>query len=208
MIEVKEVAKNYGRVQAITSITFNVPKGKTIGILGPSGSGKTTLLRVIAGFEYPTSGQILIDDTFASSPEELLEPHRRNLSAVFQTPALWPNMTVAENINYVQPLSPPNELLERTGIAELIDRYPNELSGGEARRVSIVRALLADKRYLLLDEPLVNLNPELKEIIHQIIVEETQRRGMGVLYISHDKSELEYADKIYVMSEGQIEEKQ
>ena len=208
MIEVKNISKNYGRVQAITSITFNVPKGKTIGILGPSGSGKTTLLRVIAGFEYPSEGQVLIDDTLASSPEQLLEPHRRNLSAVFQTPALWPNMTVAENLNYVQPLNPRNELMERTGIAELIDRYPNELSGGEARRVSIIRALLADKRYLLLDEPLVNLNPELKEILHQIIVEETQRRGMGVLYISHDASELEYVDKIYVMSEGKIAEKQ
>jgi ABC-type multidrug transport system ATPase subunit len=105
-------------------------------------------------------------------------------------------------------LSPPKELLERIGIAELTDRYPNELSGGEARRVSIIRALMADKRYLLLDEPLVNLNPELKEVIHQIIIEETKRREMGVLYISHDASELEYADKIYVMSEGKIAEKQ
>ena len=208
MIELKNVSKNYGRVQALSDITFNVPKGKTIGILGPSGSGKTTLLRVIAGFEYPTSGQVIIGDDLASSPEYLFEPHRREISAVFQTPALWPNMTVAENIDYVQPLSSPTELLDQIGITALSDRYPNELSGGEARRVSIIRALLADKRYLLLDEPLVNMNPELKEIIHQIIIEETQRRGIGVLYISHDASELEYADKIYVMSEGKIEEKQ
>ena len=207
MIELKNVSKNYGRVQALSDITFNVPKGKTIGILGPSGSGKTTLLRVIAGFEYPTSGQVIIGDDLASSPEYLIEPHRREISAVFQTPALWPNMTVAENIDYVQPLSSPTELLDQIGITALSDRYPNELSGGEARRVSIIRALLADKRYLLLDEPLVNMNPELKEIIHQIIVEETQRRGTGVLYISHDASELEYADKIYVMSEGKIAEK-
>jgi len=207
VIELKNVSKNYGRVQALSDITFNVPKGKTICILGPSGSGKTTLLRVIAGFEYPTSGQVIIGDDLASSPEYLIEPHRREISAVFQTPALWPNMTVAENIDYVQPLSSPTELLDQIGITALSDRYPNELSGGEARRVSIIRALLADKRYLLLDEPLVNMNPELKEIIHQIIVEETQRRGTGVLYISHDASELEYADKIYVMSEGKIAEK-
>ena len=207
MIKVKTISKNYGRVQAITDITLNIPKGKTIGILGPSGSGKTTLLRIIAGFEYPAVGEVLIDDALVSSPHQLIEPHKRNLSAVFQTPALWPNMTVAENINYVQPLSTPIELLERTGLAELLDRYPNELSGGEARRVSIIRALLADKRYLLLDEPLVNMNPELKETLHQIIIEETKRREMGVLYISHDASELEYADKIYVMSEGKIEEK-
>lgn len=207
MIKVKTISKNYGRVQAITDITLNIPKGKTIGILGPSGSGKTTLLRIIAGFEYPAVGEVLIDDALVSSPHQLIEPHKRNISAVFQTPALWPNMTVAENINYVQPLSTPIELLERTGLAELLDRYPNELSGGEARRVSIIRALLADKRYLLLDEPLVNMNPELKETLHQIIIEETKRREMGVLYISHDASELEYADKIYVMSEGKIEEK-
>ena len=207
MIQLKNISKNYGRVQAITEITLNIPKGKTIGILGPSGSGKTTLLRIIAGFEYPAVGEVLIDDALVSSPHQLIEPHKRNLSAVFQTPALWPNMTVAENINYVQPLSTSIELLERTGLAELLDRYPNELSGGEARRVSIIRALLADKRYLLLDEPLVNMNPELKETLHQIIIEETKRREMGVLYISHDAFELEYADKIYVMSEGKIEEK-
>ena len=207
MIELKNISKTYGRVQAITDITLNIPKGKTIGILGPSGSGKTTLLRVIAGFEYPTAGQVLIDDVLVSSPEQVIEPHRRDISAVFQTPALWTNMTVSQNIEYVQPLSSPNELLEKTGLVELIGRYPNELSGGEARRVSIIRALLAEKRYLLLDEPLVNMNPELKETLHQIIVEETKRREMGVLYISHDASELEYADKTYVMSEGKIAEK-
>lgn len=206
MIEVKNISKQYGRVQALTNVTFNIPKGKTIGILGPSGSGKTSLLRIIAGFETPSAGEVLIDETHASSPEYLLEPNQRGISAVFQTPALWPNMTIKQNIEYVNPLS--TDLLERAGIAELGDRYPNELSGGEARRASIIRALAAEKKYLLLDEPLVNLNPELKDVMHQVIIEETRRRDMGVLYISHDASELEYADKIYVMSGGKIAEKQ
>ena len=205
MINVEKISKQYGRVDAITEASLTVKKGETVGILGPSGSGKSTLLRIIAGFETPTTGTITIDNTQASSPEYLLEPHLRNISAVFQTPALWPNMTVAENIAYVQP-KPQNELFERVGLAELTERYPNELSGGEARRVSIVRALVAQKSYLLLDEPLVNLNPELKSVLHELLVEETKRRGLGVLYISHDASELDYADKRYVMSGGRIGE--
>ncbi len=205
MIKVEKLSKRYGRVTALAETSLTVPKGTTIGILGPSGSGKTTLLRLIAGFEQPTSGNISIDDNLASSPVYILEPHLRDISAVFQTPALWPNMTVAENIEYVQPKLQ-MDLLMRVGLEELLHRYPNELSGGEARRVSIVRALVAEKRYLLLDEPLVNLNPELKTALHEVIVEETKRRGLGVLYISHDASELEYTDKRYVMSEGHIGE--
>ncbi len=206
MIDIQEISKNYGRVQVLSEIMLQIPRGKTIGVLGPSGSGKTTLLRIIAGLEYPTAGQVRVDDQLASSTEYLLEPSKRNMSAVFQTPALWPNMTLLQNIEYVQSASPPIELLDQIGLGKLLDRYPNELSGGEARRASIVRALVADKSYLLLDEPLVNLNPELKETIHELIVKETKKRGIGVLYISHDASELDYADKIYLLSEGRIAE--
>ncbi len=206
MIDVKNISKLYGRVQAIRDITLKIPRRETIGVLGPSGSGKTTLLRIVAGFEYPSSGQVLIDDQVASSHDYILDPHKRGMSAVFQTPALWPNMTIAENIQYVNPKNHADELLKRIGLTELTNRYPNELSGGEARRASIIRALVADKKYLLLDEPLVNLNPELKETIHEIIVMETKRRGMGVLYISHDAGELDYADKIYTIRGGCIAE--
>jgi iron(III) transport system ATP-binding protein len=205
MIQVEKVTKQYGIIQAIKDATLTVPKGKIIGVLGPSGSGKTTLLRIIAGFEQPTEGTVTINAKLASTQEYVLDPHLRDISAVFQTPALWPNMTVAENIEYVQPKGA-SELLERVGLEGLTNRYPNELSGGEARRVSIVRALVAEKRFLLLDEPLVNLNPELKKTLYEVIVEETSRRGLGVLYISHDASELEFADKRYVMSEGKIAE--
>ena len=206
MIEVKNISKQYGRVQAIRDITLNIPLGETIGVLGPSGSGKTTLLRIIAGLEHPSSGQVLIGGQVASTQDFILDPHRRDISAVFQTPALWPNMTLAENIQYVNPKNQADELLKRIGLTDLTDRYPNELSGGEARRASIIRALVADKKYLLLDEPIVNLNPELKKTIHEIIIEETKRRGMGVLYISHDASELDCADKIYVIRGGCIVE--
>ncbi len=208
MIKINTISKTYGRVQALTEISFEVPCGETVGILGPSGSGKTTLLRIIAGFEYPSSGEVLIEDKLASTSEYLLEPHKRDISAVFQTPALWPNMTIKENLDYVQSTRSTAELIERIGLTGLTDRYPNELSGGEARRASIARALIAEKKYLLLDEPLVNLNPELKEVLHNVIVEETKKQEMGVLYISHDASELEYADTILDMRKGRIAEKQ
>jgi len=205
LIQVERVSKRYGRVEALSGVTLDIPRGKTIGLLGPSGSGKTSLLRIIAGLEYPSGGRVFIDGQLASSPDYVLESYKRGISAVFQTPALWPNMTVKENIEYVNPACS-QVLLDRAGLTELIDRYPNELSSGEARRVSIVRALSADKPYLLLDEPLVNLNPELNEILHDLIVEETRRRGQGVLYISHDAGELTHADKVYIMRDGVIEE--
>jgi iron(III) transport system ATP-binding protein len=205
VIKVEQLGKSYGKVEALKDASLTVEKGETVGVLGPSGSGKTTLLRLIAGFEQPDKGTITIDDRLASSHEYMLESSQRDISAVFQTPALWPNMTVAKNIEYVQP-KPQSELLERTGLSELVDRNPNELSGGESRRVSIVRALAAEKRYLLLDEPLVNLNPELKNTLHEVIIEETKRKGLGVLYISHDESELSYADRRYTMNGGYIGE--
>ncbi len=206
MIKIENLSKKYGRVSAVENISLNIPRGETIALLGPSGSGKTTLLRVVAGFEQPTSGKIYIDNKLASSPDYTLEPHLRDISAVFQTPALWPNMTVVENIEYVKPLGQVTELIDRVGLTGLTERYPNELSGGEARRASIVRALVSEKKYLLLDEPLVNLNPELKKILHDVIIEEARRRSLGVLYISHDASELEHADQRYLMSEGKIAE--
>lgn len=208
MIKINAISKIYDRVEALSEVSLEVSKGETVGILGPSGSGKTTLLRIVAGFEYPSAGKVFIDDKLASSPEYLLEPSKRDISAVFQTPALWPNMNIRENLEYVQPSKPINELIERIGLKGLTDRYPNELSGGEARRASIARALVAEKSYLLLDEPLVNLNPELKEVLHTVIVEETKKRRMGVLYISHDASELEYADRIYHMGKGRFAEEQ
>ena len=208
MIEVKSVSKSFGRVHALSETSLTIPEGKTVGVLGPSGSGKTTLLRIIAGFEYPSSGEVRIDGVLASTSEMVIEPHKREITAVFQTPALWPNMTIRENIEYVQPSKDSVKLLEKVGLNGLADRYPNELSGGEARRASIVRALVAEKKYLLLDEPLVNLNPELKDVLHEVIVEETKSRGMGVLYISHDASELEYADIHYNMRFGENAEEQ
>jgi len=207
MIKVDGVSKSYGRVNVLDNVSLKVEVGKTVGIVGPSGSGKTTLLRVIAGLDTADRGTVSIDGVPASIPEVVTEPSGRNISAVFQVPALWPHMTVQENLDYVHTGDKRNAkgLLESVGLNELVDRYPSELSGGEARRVSIVRGLLADRKYLLMDEPLVNLNPRLKDLLHEVIIEWTVGQRMGVLYITHDRNELDYADSVYVLSRGFIE---
>lgn len=207
MIKVDSVWKDYGRFNALSRVSVKITSGQTVGIVGPSGSGKTTLMRVIAGLEKPDGGAIVIDDVLASTPDYLLEPSKRNISTIFQVPALWPHMTVQENIDFVHSGKERNAdgLMDGVGLADLRDKYPNELSGGEARRVSIIRGLVADKKYLLMDEPLVNLNPDLKNTLHEVIMEWTVGRRMGVLYITHDRSELDYADNVYVMNNGMLE---
>ncbi len=207
MIKVEGVDKSYGRVNVLDNVSLKVEAGKTVGIVGPSGSGKTTLLRVIAGLDTANRGTVSIDGVPASIPEVVIKPSGRNISAIFQVPALWPHMTAQENLDYVHTGERENaeDLLESVGLSELVDRYPSELSGGEARRVSIVRGLLADRKYLLMDEPLVNLNPDLKNMLHEVIREWTVARRMGVLYITHDRNELDYADNVFVMSHGFLE---
>ena len=207
MIKVEGVDKSYGRVNVLDNVSLKVEAGKTVGIVGPSGSGKTTLLRVIAGLDTADRGTVSIDGVPASIPEVVIKPSGRNISAIFQVPALWPHMTVQENLDYVHTGERGNAkgLLESVGLSELVDRYPSELSGGEARRVSVVRGLLADRNYLLMDEPLVNLNPDLKNMLHEVIREWTVARRMGVLYITHDRNELDYADNVFVMSHGFLE---
>ncbi|MBC8462840.1 ABC transporter ATP-binding protein [Candidatus Bathyarchaeota archaeon] len=207
MINVEGVTKSYGRIKVLDNVSLKVETGKTVGIVGPSGSGKTTLLKVITGLDTADRGTVSIDGVPASIPEVVIEPSGRNISAVFQVPALWPHMTVQENLDYVHMGERGNTkgLLESVGLSGLVDRYSSELSGGEARRVSIARGLLADKKYLLMDEPLVNLNPSLKKMLHEVIMEWTEGRRMGVLYITHDRSELDYADSVYALSHGLLE---
>ena len=207
MIKVEGVAKSYGSIKVLDNVSLEIKAGKTVGIVGPSGSGKTTLLRVIAGLDTADRGIVTIDGIPASIPELVIGPSGRNISAVFQVPALWPHMTVQENLDYVHTRERGNAkgLMESVGLSMLVDRNPSELSGGEARRVSIVRGLLADRKCLLMDEPLVNLNPQLKSMLHEVIMEWTVGKRMGVLYITHDRKELDYADIVYVLSHGLLE---
>lgn len=210
MISVNGVSKSYGDVKALDSVTLTLGKGEAVAVLGPSGSGKSTLLRLVAGLETPDVGEILIDGAAVSSPGFTVHPRLRNLSVVFQTPALWPHMTVRENIMFT--LEPSQEaeaqvdrLLVSAGLDDKGGRYPSQLSGGEARRVSLVRAIAPGKGYLLMDEPLVNLDEELHGEMLELI-RSLRRPGVGILYVTHSKADAEVlCDRVIRLRKGRVE---
>src|SRR5882724_5177091 len=152
---------------SIDTLSMLIEHGTLVCLLGPSGCGKTTTLRLVAGFVEPTEGEIRVGDRVVSSPQKTLPPERRNMSMIFQSYALWPHMTVAENIMYGLKLrkidsatikKKLDEILSTTRLAPLAQRYPGELSGGQQQRVALARALIVEPETLLLDEPLSNLD--------------------------------------------------
>ena len=196
MIEVRGVSKRYGGTVALDHVGLSLEPGRVLGLVGPSGSGKSTLLGVVAGLLAPDEGVVVIDGVTVNDPSPLVPPRLRGVSVVFQSPALWPHMTVADNIRFTLEGLPRAEqdrriggLLSASGLSGLGGRYPGQLSGGEARRVSVLRALAPGRPYVLMDEPLVNMDRELKTEVHALVRAET--RGRGVLYVTHDASELE-----------------
>lgn len=211
MIQVEGVSLRFCDVVVLDSLNLTLKPGEVIGLVGHSGSGKTTLLRVMAGLQTPDAGTVKIDDVVVNNPAIIVPPNKRGVSMVFQSPGLWPHMTVAENIRFaIEDLSRIEQdrrissLLESAGLSEYGKRFPGQLSGGEARRVSILRALAPAKQYILMDEPLVNLDPETKGEIHKLI--ESEARDRGVLYVTHDASELEgFADGVLRMRRGRVE---
>lgn len=196
MIELREVSKHYGPVCALDSVSLTLPRGSTTVINGPSGSGKTTLLRLIAGLERPSDGEIHIARALASTSEWVCPPQERNVGLVFQHAALWPHLTVAQNVGFGLLGRPRQEIARRVdemlSAMDLIGfekRYPNQLSGGEARRVAIARTLIVNPRYLLLDEPLTHLQPELKLRLLAGIRDQAAARDVTLVYVTHDLEE-------------------
>lgn len=196
MIELLGVSKHYGPICALDSVTLTLNRGSTTVVHGPSGSGKTTLLRLIAGLERPSEGEIHIDGELASTPARVHPPQERNVGLVFQDAALWPHLTVAQNVAFGLLGRPKQEIARRVDevlaamdLAGLEKRYPNQLSGGEARRVAIARTLVVNPRYLLLDEPLTHLQPELKLRLLEGIRTQTAARDITLVYVSHDLKE-------------------
>lgn len=210
MIEVRNVTKYYSGTAVFTGLSFTVPAGGSLAVLGHSGSGKTTLLRLIAGLETPDEGEIYLRGRPASSNKYLLPPYLREIGMVFQSPALWPHMTVSENVGFGLQGTARGEarervesLLDRMEIGELKDRFPGEISGGQARRAALARALAPRPRYLLLDEPLVNVEPQLKEKLIYLIREEKEKHGFTLVCVTHDHSEAEYlAGQVLVLEDG------
>ncbi len=215
-VELRGLTKRYGALAVVDDISLTIEHGRLVCLLGPSGCGKTTTLRLIAGFVEPSAGEIRVGDRLVSSPVRTLPPERRNMSMIFQSYALWPHMTVAENVAYGLRLRKvDNETIKRklkailstTHLEELASRYPGELSGGQQQRVALARALIVEPETLLLDEPLSNLDANLREEMRFEVRRLHDEYRYTTVYVTHDQSEaMTTADVIAVMNKGKIEQ--
>ncbi|OSI73202.1 polyamine ABC transporter ATP-binding protein [Bradyrhizobium canariense] len=209
-IALHNLQKRYGNAIAVDDVSLSISPGEFISLLGPSGSGKTTSLMMIAGFETPDSGQILLDGKDITR----LPPHRRELGVIFQNYALFPHMTVAENVAYplrmrrmakVEVEKRVGHILDQVHLGALASRYPHQMSGGQQQRVAIARALVFDPPVLLLDEPLGALDKKLREHLRNEIKTLHKEVGKTMIYVTHDQDEaLSMSDRVAVMHEGRI----
>jgi iron(III) transport system ATP-binding protein len=215
-VELRGLTKRYGPLAVVDDISLRIEHGLLVCLLGPSGCGKTTTLRLIAGFIEPTAGEIAVGDRVVSSPSRTLPPEQRNMSMIFQSYALWPHMTVADNVAYGLTLrkfdreairKKVGAILATTRLDALADRYPGELSGGQQQRVALARALVIDPETLLLDEPLSNLDANLREEMRFEVRRLHDEYRYTTVYVTHDQSEaMTTADLIAVMNGGKIEQ--
>jgi len=207
LLDVENLSFSYQGQAVLRGLCLHMGPGCRVGIQGPSGCGKSTLLRLIAGLERPAAGTIAIEGK-AVSGAGWVPPHRRAVSMVFQSPALWSHLTVENTLRLVNPdAALCRDIMERLGIAGLGQRRPHELSGGEARRAAIARALLRPHALLLMDEPLVHLDPALKKEILDLLVALMREQNSGLIYVTHDESELPgLVDAVYTMAGGVLHE--
>jgi iron(III) transport system ATP-binding protein len=215
-IRLRGVSKTYGAVPALRGIDLDIAASKFTVLLGPSGSGKTTLLRGIAGIERFDSGSIHFGDQAISEGSHHLPPERRGLSMVFQDYALWPHMTVRQNVAYAirrrhldsaDSQAQVSDALDRVSLTAKAAAFPHELSGGQQQRVALARAIVGDPRLILFDEPLSNLDADLRERLRVEIATLTRASGATALYITHDQAEaFALADQIAILNQGRIEQ--
>lgn len=208
----KNVTKSFGKATVINNLNLSIPKGKMITLLGPSGCGKTTVLRLVAGLESPTSGHIFIDgeDVTQSSIQN------RDICIVFQSYALFPHMSIGDNVGYglkmqgvpkEERLQRVKEALELVDLAGFEDRFVDQISGGQQQRVALARALILKPKVLLFDEPLSNLDANLRRSMREKIRELQQRLNITSLYVTHDQSEaFAVSDQVIVMDKGIIKQ--
>lgn len=211
-IRLENVTKIFGRTVAVDHVNLHIREGEFFTIIGPSGCGKTTTLRIIAGFEVPEEGHVYFDDKDVT----FVKPYHRNTAMVFQNYALWPHMTVYENIAYGLRLRkvPEEEIrrkiqyyLKLVGMEGLEYRYPLQLSGGQQQRVALIRALVVEPSVLLLDEPLSNLDAKLRLEMREEIRGLQKRLNITTVYVTHDQVEaLSMSDRIAVMNKGRIQQ--
>jgi iron(III) transport system ATP-binding protein len=214
-IAMDAVGKEFpGGSVALRDVTLQVEPGSFLVLLGPSGSGKTTLLRCLAGIERLSSGRIVIGDRTVASDRVHVPPDQRNLSMVFQDYALWPHLRARDNVAFAlrrrrltkaEAQARTRAMLDRVGLGALADRYPNELSGGEQQRVALARALVGDTGLVLCDEPLSNLDADLRERMRVEISSLVREAGATAVYITHDQAEaFALADQVGVLEKGRL----
>jgi iron(III) transport system ATP-binding protein len=215
-VELRGLTKRFGSLAVVDDVSLRIDHGQLVCLLGPSGCGKTTTLRLIAGFLEPSGGEIHVGDRVVSSSARTLPPEQRKMSMIFQSYALWPHMTVAENIVYGLRLRKIDRgtiakkldvILKATKLEALAQRYPGELSGGQQQRVALARALIVEPETLLLDEPLSNLDANLREEMRFEIRRLHDEYRYTTVYVTHDQSEaMTTADLIAVMNAGKIDQ--
>lgn len=215
-LKLTNVQKSFGETSVVKNLDLALQEGEFVSLLGPSGCGKTTTLRMIAGFEELTGGSIELNGRVISGAGTTVPPEKRSMSMIFQSYAIWPNMTVAENVGFGLKVRkvPSAELKER--VAEMLDvvrlghlaeRYPSELSGGQQQRVALARAIVVRPEVLLLDEPLSNLDANLREEMAAEIRRLHDQFKTTTVYVTHDQTEaMSLSDRIAVMNGGQIEQ--
>ncbi len=215
-VELRGLTKRFGSLTVVDDVSLRIDHGKLVCLLGPSGCGKTTTLRLIAGFLEPSDGEIRVADRVVSSQAATVPPENRKMSMIFQSYALWPHMTVADNITYGLRLRKLDRqtiakklaaILATTKLEPLAQRYPGELSGGQQQRVALARALIVEPETLLLDEPLSNLDANLREEMRFEIRRLHDEYRYTTVYVTHDQSEaMTTADLIAVMNGGRIDQ--
>ena len=215
-IDIEGLIKNFGTFRALRGIDIAVHEKEFVTFLGPSGCGKTTTLRTLAGFLVPDGGSIRVRGEVFSSPAVLVPPERRRMGMVFQNYAVWPHMSVAENVafglRYAQfdrrdEKSRIDQILAAVGLEGLEDRQPGQLSGGQQQRVALARALVVEPSILLLDEPLSNLDAKLRERMRSELKGLQRRTGITFIYVTHDQAEaMALSDRIAVFHRGAVQQ--
>ena len=209
-LEIADLSAIYGKTHAVQGVSLRVAKGELVSLLGPSGCGKTTTLRMVAGLVKPSAGRILVDGQDITN----LPSHRRGMGVVFQSYALFPHLSVLENVAFglrmrflpsAQRRQKARQALDLVDLSALADRYPSQLSGGQQQRVALARALVIEPRVLLLDEPLSNLDMNLSADMRSEIRRLQQSLSITTLFVTHDQEEaLAISDRVAIMSQGKL----
>lgn len=220
-LKLKQISKRFGEKQILAPLDLEVADGAFVALLGPSGCGKTTLLRIVAGLESPTAGEVWLGNQKAYGGSENLPPEVRGIGMVFQSYAVWPHMTVEENVSYPLKIRRRknktsleectrscHEALELVHLEGLKNRYPHQLSGGQQQRVALARGLAMQPSVLLLDEPLSNLDARLRAEMRREIRDLHRKLKMTILYVTHDQREaFEMSTEVVILNDGKIAQK-